>query len=217
MVPLKRFAFKCLSLLSALSLLTAMPTHAKDFGGADFERIISKQYDWIMYCDMDVLDNYMKYKGSQLNPIVRFTVYYKFTGHSRRNVQQMPTVKYEEIWYRDGKAIGLKRFNDINPGYLQQGCLYFRASGDESLCSQDRAMANCAVRLIMDIYVKRSIMAGVIVPEGCFDQFGSDIAYFNFFVLEEASGGKGENMSLHLLSYPRGMDRYYYYDDTGRR
>jgi len=89
--------------------------------------------------------------------------------------------------------------------------------GNNTLSDYDKEMANCCVRMIMDIYVKRSIMAGVLVPINCFDQFANDIAFYNFFLLEEASGGKGENLSLHLMSYPRGKDKYYYYDDTGRR
>jgi hypothetical protein len=152
-----------------------------------------------------------------MSPVVKFTIGYQLTLHMQRNKIPPPPLKYEELWYANGKCVGMKRYNDITPGGLQQGAIYFRSVGDESLADHGKEMANCCMRMIMDIYVKRSIMAGVLLPTGCFDQFGNDITFYQFFLLEEASGGKGENLSLHLMSYPRGKDKYYYYDDTGRR
>ena len=72
--------------------------------------------------------------------------------------------------------------------------------------------ADTAVRLLMEIYNKRSILAGVIVPAQCFEQIASNLGYFNFFLLTDSSGGKGDYMSMHLIAYPRTEDRYFYYD-----
>jgi hypothetical protein len=198
-------------------VLVAVPTAFGQTAGYDFERILNKQYDWLLYCDMETVPNYMQYKGSPMNPIVRFIVKYRVTNHFQRNAMPDNPIKYEEIWYHDGKAVGLKRYTDFFPSTMQQGALYFRSLGDAQVTDYTREVANLAVRLTMDVYCKRSIMAAAIVPAGAFENVASYLQYYNFFTLEEASGGRGENMSLHMLSFPRTKDRYFYYDDTGRR
>jgi hypothetical protein len=189
-------------------------------GGSDFERMIGKQYDYVLCCDMEAMDNYLNYKGSNLAGMVKYTVTYYPTPGSVRRGQAVPTpIKFEELWYHAGKCYGEKRYNEIYPRPLAQGAIYFRSIGSSSICDHTLETANCGVRLLMEIYVKRSILGGVIVPIQCFENIGSCLGYYNFFVLSEATNGRGENMTLHLISYPRSfdMDRYYYYDDTGRR
>jgi hypothetical protein len=216
-MPLSKWIHVLCSVVLSLSFAAPRPVYAEESAGQAMERIYSKQYEWLLYCDLEPLPKYMIYKGSQMSPVARFNVGYQLTLHMQRNQTPPPPLRYEELWYANRKCVGMKRFNDIWPGPLQQGAIYFRCMGDNSLSNYDREMASCCIRMIMDIYAKRSIMAGVLVPINCFDQFASDITLYNFFLLEEASGGKGENLSLHLMSYPRGKDKYYYYDDTGRR
>jgi hypothetical protein len=206
------------SVLTAIALVCATPLAHAETGGYDFERVLFRQYEWVFYCDMDKVPKYMTYKGSPLDPIIRFAVTFQYTRalSRRRDDPPPPPVKYEEIWYHDGKAIGMKRYNDFWPGPLQQGVIYFRSPEDVSLCDYPREMANACIRLMMDTYAKRSIMAGAVVPVNAFDVFSSYLQYYSFFPLNQAANGKGENMSLHVHSYPRGREMYFYYDDTGR-
>jgi hypothetical protein len=211
--------YRAIVLLAALLSFMTTPALAET-GGSDFERIMLKQFDYIFYCDMETLDHYLSYKGSTMaGPYVRIVITYQVTNSMGRMHQQATDpIKYEEIWYHAGKCVGLHRYQDIvlNPDY--QGAIYFRGKDDTAVCDHTIDAVDCAVRLLMDIYVKRSILAGVIVPAACFEGVSSDLGQYNFFLLEEASGGKGENMSLHLEGYPRGgTERYFYYDDTGRR
>jgi hypothetical protein len=214
-----RFLRLMVSVMAAITLVVASPSARADQGGTSYERILARQYEWVFYTDMEIVPKYMQYKGSTMNPIIRFAVTYQLTRPTSRRMSDPPPpgIKYEEIWYHDGKAIGLKRYNQIYPGPLQQGAIYFRSNDDVNLCDYPREMCNCCIRLMMDTYAKRSIMAGAMVPMQCFDIFGTYLQYYNFFTLDEASGGKGENMSLHVNTYPRGREKYYYYDDTGRR
>lgn len=218
---LRRACRDLLVFLVAFCMAMAAPVRAET-GGWDFERIMLKQYDYIFYCDMEVFDNFMKYPGSVIpGPYVRIVITYQLTNSMNRFAEQQnyPPVKYEELWYRAGKCVGLHRYTTLilNPQY--QGGLYFRGKEDSTVAEHTLDAADCTVRLIMDIYVQRSIMAGVMIPAGCFESMGSDLGQFNFFKLEEASGGRGENMTLRLETYPRmgNMERYFYYDDTGRQ
>jgi hypothetical protein len=205
------------SFVTVLALAVA-PVARAETAGPDAERILFRQYEWIFYCDMELIPKYMVYKGSPMDPIIRFAVTYQPTRAFSRHSSDPPPpgIKYEEIWYHDGKAIGMKRYNDIFPGPMQQGAIYFRSPDEISLCDYPREMANCCVRLMLDTYAKRSIMAGAIIPLNAFDVFASYLQYYNFYPLDEATNGKGENMSLHMNTYPRGREKYYYYDDTGR-
>lgn len=199
----------------------AAPVRAET-GGYDFERIMLKQYDYIFYCDEEVIQNFMKYPGSTMpGPYVRIVVTYQVTNSMNRFADQQvyPPVKYEDIWYQSGKCVGLHRYAQLTLNRNYQGGIYFRGKEDNTIAENTLATANCAVRLLMDIYVQRSILAGVIIPATCFESIASDLGQFNFFKLEEATGGRGDNMTMRLESYPRvgGMERYFYYDDTGRQ
>jgi len=203
-------------LLALLCIVTAAPVRA-EMAAPDQEKIIKRQFQWVFYVDMDALPQVMNYKGSTLTPVVRFVVtYVRTNSFLGRNYQAASPIKYEELWYCNGQALGQRRFGDVFPGPMEQGCIYFRAMhGDDSLCTYTKDVSDCMVRLVMDTYVKHSIMAGAFIPIGCFDQIASDLGLYNFFLMEVATGGMGENMSLHLQSYPKGSDKYLYYNDTG--
>ncbi|HEY9778415.1 MAG TPA: hypothetical protein V6C81_31930 [Planktothrix sp.] len=201
-------------------MMLAAPVKAET-GGWDYERIMVKQYDYVFYCDMEVVENFMSYKGSKMpGPYVRFMINYQRTNSMNRMADQssLPApVKYEEIWYHAGKCVGLHRFNQLYLNQNLQGGIYFRGVGDDTLVNHTLDMANCAIRLLMDIYAQRSIMAGVLVPLSCYEPLTSDFNQFNFFRMDQSSGGKGDNMTVRLEAYPRtNTERYFYYDDTGR-
>jgi hypothetical protein len=214
----RRDLFKAfpLAMLTLFSLCLG-PARA-EMAAPDQEKIMKKQFQWIFYCDMDVLPQFMNYKGSPTHPIVRFVVtFVRTNAFMGRNTPAATPIKYEELWYHDGQALGMKRYGDIFPGPMEQGAIYVRAMhGNDSVCMYTRDVADAIVRLTMDTYMKRSIMAGVFVPIDCFDQIASDLGFFNFFLMEVATGGIGENMTLHMQSYPKGKDKYFYYNDTGR-
>jgi len=214
-----RLQARVLSALSlALLLLVSLCPQPADaeMAAPDFEKMMKRQYQWIFYCDMDVMPQYMNYKGSPESPIVRFVItFVRTNSFLSRNTPSNTPIKYEELWYHDGQTLGMKRYGDIYPGPMEQGAIYFRAMhGTDSVCNYTKSVANAMVRLTMDTYMKRSIMAGAIVPIDCFDQISSDLGFFNFFLMEVATGGIGENMSLHLQSYPKGKDKYFYYNDA---
>lgn len=176
----------------------------------------NRQYDWVIYVGLSPMDKFLKYPNSTMTPIMRVPVQYRFTPRMQRKNYTSERRNYEELWYHDGKAVGLRRYENLNLGMDEQGALYFQP--DTKLGESIRETTNTMVRLVMDIYARRSILATIIVPKEYFESYASALSQFNFFKLTMVyPGGPGNNMSLHLQSQPFGLERYFYYDDAGRR
>ena len=117
-------------LLAALMPPVLVPPASAQQGGIDLERVLGRQYDYILTCDMEVFDNYLKYKGSTMQGMVKFTVTYYPTPASVKRGQQVPQpFKYEELWFHNGKCVGQKRLNEFWPKPFAQGGIYFRGVG----------------------------------------------------------------------------------------
>lgn len=177
----------------------------------------NRQYDWVIYMGLSPMDNYLKYPGSTVTPIMRIPIEYRYVPNrfTRKNAP-LEKLKYEELWYHDGKAVGCKRYSRLSLSSNEQGAIYIKPNvkNGESI----RELTNAVVRLVMDIYAQRTILASIIVPKEHFESFASALAQYNFFKLSVVyPGGPGNNMSIHLSSEPMGAERYFYYDDTGRR
>lgn len=177
----------------------------------------NRQFDWVVSLKLDTMDRFLKYPSSTMNPITRVAIDYRFTPNRfSRKDRITDRQKYEELWYHDGKAVGCKRYQTLELSSSEQGCLYIRP--DPKVGDSIRELTNAIVRLVLDVYDKKSILASIIVPKDNFENFATALAQYHFFKLTMVyPGGPGNNMSIHVMSDPYGMERYYYYDDTGRR
>jgi len=120
-------------------------------------------------------------------------------------------ISYEELWYQNGNCVGAKRQTSLVLKEHSEGAVYFVAL-DSSIAAHAQETANAAVRLFMDIKLKSSIPAGLIVPEGSFEQVSSALSNLNFLPLEKTHPFQQQRLSLHLIAYPKGKDRYLFYD-----
>ncbi len=177
----------------------------------------NRQYDWTIYLSLSPMDKYLKYLGSQMNPVMRIPIEYRYSPNRNfRKSYPLERQKYEEIWYHDGKAVGLKRYAHLMLSSDEQGALYITQNPKNG--ENIRELTNAMVRLVLDIYARRTILATIVVPQEYFENFASALTQYNFFKLTVVyPGGPGNNMSIHLVSEPQGTERYFYYDDSGRR
>lgn len=207
-------------LVAVIAVISLGQGTVAETGGPQYEQMMQKQYDYILYVDVYTINKFMNYKGSQFTPMDVLVVTFKRTtspfSMQKLTPEQLLPRKYEEIWYANGKAVGMKRFIDLPVNAQLQGAIYFRSDMDNGVGDHTLPCANCAVRLLLDIYIKRSILAAVIVPGSCFQQFGTDLGQLNFFLLTQAIGGGGATMTMHVTSYPRGLEKYYAFTDKGR-
>lgn len=177
----------------------------------------NRQNDWTIYVGLSPMDKYLKYRGSEMTPVMRIPIEYRYSPNRNfRKSYPLERQKYEEIWYHDGKAVGLKRYTQLMLSSDEQGALYITPNPKNG--ENIRELTNAMVRLVLDIYARRTILATIVVPQEYFENFAGELAQYNFFKLTVVyPGGPGNNMSIHLVSQPQGTERYFYYDDAGRR
>src|SRR5271163_2582384 len=85
---------------------------------------LSRRFDFVINVQTQVLQGYMGYAGSQLNPITQLSVSYQETGRwdpSRRG----QVIKYEDLWYHNCDAIGCRRYNLFKVAPAGQGMIRF--------------------------------------------------------------------------------------------
>jgi hypothetical protein len=200
------------SLVSCLiAALWVIPCHAAESAAPDFQQMLYRQYDWIMTCQMRVIENYVSPPNATAKGLLLFDTSYRASPLA----QESPlATDYEQLWYQNGRCIGSKKQNNVpfSPG--SQGALYFLNTGNNSIASHAKETANAAVRLLLDIKLKNAIVAGVVVPDSSFDQVESALLDLNFLPLEKVNYQEGERPSLHLIGYPQGRDHYFLYSDV---
>ncbi|HEY9678130.1 MAG TPA: hypothetical protein V6C76_08970 [Drouetiella sp.] len=213
-VTKKYFALLALLLPACFALSTSATAYEMVPFSDDW---FNRQFDWVLQMNLNPMDKYLKYKGSQMTPILRVPISLRFTPRlQQRKDYNYNRRQYEELWYHDGKAVGLKRYNQLNLGMDEQGAIWIQP--DAKMGESMREVTNALVRLVLDVYACKTVLATIVVPKDYFELFASSLAQYNFFKLSVVyPGGPGNNMSIHLVSQPFGTERYFYYDDSGRR
>jgi hypothetical protein len=178
---------------------------------------VNRQFDWIIYINLDRIDRFLKYPGSIAPGLTRVLLDYRLCPRPRNKDLNMDRQKYQDIWYQNGAAVGLRRYKDlIDIPYQEQGCLYIPP--DALVATSMKPLTNAIARIILELYWKKEIVTSICVPKDSFNDFASALGQLNFFRLDVAvPGGPGQNMSIHVITQPAGFERYFYYDDTGRR
>jgi len=191
--------------------LWVIPCHAAESASSDFQQMLFRQYDWLMTCRMQVCENYVSLKDS---PATKALVVFKASYIQSPAVQLAATATdYEQLWYQNGRCVGSKRQNNLSMIPNSQGAIYFLNAGNDLIATHARETANAAVRLLLDLRLKNSIVAGFVVPDSSFDQVASALSDLNFLPIEKTRYHDGERPSLHLIGYPKGRDQYFLYDD----
>jgi hypothetical protein len=114
---------------------------------------------------------------------------------------------FQDLWYHDGHALGCKHYH--SPPILRQqvGCLFVKPSKDTLAHSVD--VANAMVRVLMELQVRDLSPSAYIVPADMYDDVVAglnDLGFFGNFALYS-----GPQLSMHLISNPRGKNVYYFY------
>lgn len=206
---------KALSLFAALFLLWLIPCHSPaaqngDDDEDDFaEDTMNKRYDWVITADTTSMKDFLKYPGSGLHPVSKIKINYRLTPRFGRE-RSSETVSYEELWYHECKPIGCRKIHQLGLEAGEQGVIYFRPAKDVS--SNHCAVANAAVRLILDAGLRRAMVGGVYIPAEIFDQVKSDLGQFNFFPYEiQPDTGIHATMHIFLQSEPMGREASLFY------
>lgn len=204
---LSLFAALFLSLLSPCNLMAA-PNGDDDID--DFaEDTMNKRYDWVINVDTTGMKDFLGYPGSGLHPVSKVKVSYRLTPRFGRE-RSFATVPYEELWYHECRPIGCRKINQLGLEAGEQGVIYFKPAKDVN--ANHCAVANAAVRLILDAGLRRAMVGGVYIPAEIFDQVKSDLGQFNFFPYEiQPDTGIRATMHIFLQSQPKGRESSLFY------
>ncbi len=175
----------------------------------EFDAKLDDQYfrdecQWAMFVEMKDDRPFLKYPGSQLNPLTVFKITARtFPQNEDAESTSPPARLYEEFWYHGHTPIGLKRYSKLEISPNQIGIVALATSG-----GNNAAAANVIVRLLLEIQLQRAAMAVVLVPMDKYDQIASELGHYSFFPGMQVR--KGLQTGIRLSSYPFGKDRLYY-------
>lgn len=178
---------------------------------------INKRYDFVLYVDIKPLPRFLNYEKSKLNPMTKIEVTYRWTQRNKNYTHPADVFQYEDLYFSKGKIYGAHRYCFLQMASYEQGCIWIRPQDTDPI-QESQALASTIVHLILDIYARKTILASVIVPLQAFASIETALGVYQFFVFTMSyPGGPGQNMSVHIMSDPTKIERYFYYDDEGRR
>lgn len=158
---------------------------------------------WIIDVDTSLLRPYLQYSGSAMyNPLVLRVTYKK----RNQDFTWEPQTKYEDLWYKNGNPIGLRRYSQLV--VQQDGVIYVQPSQllRESP-NAPKAIGNAIARIVLDVLTtKVATLRTAYVPKDIFEETISELSNLGFS--QFSTGSKGRTVMIHLTSYPQGFDLY---------
>lgn len=167
------------------------------------EQQLERTSPWIVYLDVAVKREFLNYRGSTMPSLTLVYVDYR---KKNENLDWGQTTKYEDLWYREGKAVGLRRYCPLS--LQQDGVIYVKSSA--LVRENTDAIANAVVRLLLDILAAKQVVRTTFVPKDIFGQVLSEFEKVGFQNFTTVQSGD-QAIVLHLTSYPPGVDRYVRY------
>lgn len=159
---------------------------------------------WVIFMDVAVLDKYLDYPGSPFASPTRIHVSYH--THSEELTSDKP---YEDLWFKNGRAIGMHRICQGLMPLKWDGIIYVRPSSFIERCPAD--VADAAVRIVLDVYLLGAQLRGVCVPKQYFKLVGDQLPNYNF--TKTLTGGGDVKVMLRLLSDPPEYESYFVYNN----
>ncbi|MBX9668088.1 MAG: hypothetical protein K2X93_10740 [Candidatus Obscuribacterales bacterium] len=124
---------------------------------------LEKPYDWTIEINTAKLDRHFEYEGSTLRPVSKADVTYYRVNHEDEKTN------YEELWFHNGKALGLERKNKLE---MEEGDgvaikVVHKTSTPDA--EELKAAADAISLLYLDAYLNRNLVVSVIVKDSTFN------------------------------------------------
>jgi hypothetical protein len=191
----------------ALSIIACLspPSVSLDADQQTKEAVMREDIPWIIFLDGTVMDNYLNYATCPFANPTRVRVTY----YVRRPDFQSDKM-YEDLWLKNGRAIGLHRYSPSMP-LKYDGLIYVRPPQRAMPPASD--LTDAIVRVFLDASILNAVLRGISVPREIFDDVANQLPLFNFQSAKTA--GRGRKLALHLMSDPPDMqcDKYFFYQN----
>ncbi|HEY9772451.1 MAG TPA: hypothetical protein V6C81_01435 [Planktothrix sp.] len=179
------------------------------------ERQLRQDTPWILWLTPRVMKNYLNYKGSAFASPTRIKVTYWIRTNTEgvdADVDHPQDKQYEDLWLKNGKAIGLHRYS-FRPNLVYDGQLVVRRTPDMADCTDDIADAIVRVMLETTELPTRPPVRGCSVPaEIVTNVEAALVSQYNFSSILVMRGPA--KFTVHLMSDPPipAYDKYYMYN-----
>lgn len=147
--------------------------------GGGSSRAGGSRFNCIINIDTELVDDYMTFEGSQLDPIIKATVSYRM-AEDGGPPENAPSVKYEELWYRAGDPLGCVRYRQLGSRELSLTQIKIASDSPHPSQAEISAQANALVRIYLDAYLRIALLTSVVVPDGMFASMVNALGKDNF-------------------------------------
>lgn len=194
-----------------LSLLCQIASYAQ-FNADLRNPYLVREFDWAMFIDAHDMKHYLNYQGSRFYPLTNVRI--NFRAIARGSNASTQSQIYEEIWYHEGTALGLRRYHQLSIAPDGIGVIIVGTSGYEP--GHALAITNVLVRLLLDLELTEAVISVVLLPVNEYDQIATALGRYGFSPYVNAVM-EGPQIGFHLRSYPQGKDQYYLFQNSYRR
>jgi hypothetical protein len=149
------------------------------------------------------------YRGCTLAPMGKVAV--ACSARSRSNPKiVLPITNYEDIWYHDYTPVGLRRYRDFP--YECSGFGVMRVLYTEDCEEFPNAVANAAIRTLLDLNLHNGACDTVIIPRSIFSSVFTSFSRYGFYeVTTQPEHPIPGVIVLNLVSDPSGDYRRVYF------
>lgn len=179
---------KSIFITIAIIILNSFPALADENTGSDNNQDIDstkfdleslweidQRFDWVI--DVRVRDsNYLSYAGSKLKPLTKLSISYRLNPRYGENAGK--PIKYEELWYHNGRTIGCRRCNNLDIPSPCRGAI--RITPCSEATHNVSAISGGIARLTLDVALQHLVLDAIFIPTAVFQPVLDDLARFNF-------------------------------------
>lgn len=167
--------------------------------------MLGHTYDWIAEIETQQLDKTLNFQGVGQQPVVRAHVSYF------KNDKPEQTTDYENLWYSNGKPLGLQRLNPLNITQGEQIAIRIKHKKNSAPHNEKVSAANAALRVLLDSMLNRNLVAAVLVPQNSFSEISQSLQDQNCVPGSMGEGQQMSNVDIFLKSEPNGPTQMLHY------
>lgn len=173
---------------------------------------LARNYDWIITIETEKLSGFLDQKNSTLKPLVKATVTFKPGSGGA-------TTKFEELFYRNWIALGMRRYKPLSLGNSDQVAIVVTHKQGQAAPEETSAAANAILRVFVDAYLKGNAVANVIVPESSLSSIVQNLKQANFYPGDDEKPDQPvfSSIVLHLEGSPSGSKQTMFYAGQTRQ